>query len=285
LPDGPWNSIRIGADRDSQRLAIVRTNWPPRGDQDEVVIWDGTTGKFCSKHFRIPAGVIATVVPFSPDGRYVGVTGPGHATLIDLEQETTRKIELPGWVKSCAFSNDGQTFACAPTSGPVRFYDVNTMAEVRSPIVMDAVSTGCITYAPNGNLLASTGFEGRFNLCDVTTGERIQVGELCPRYLSTLSISPDGRRIATGSMDGRVRIFSTETGDELFNVDVEEYYACVSFSSDGQALAIVSGHDRLVVHAPKQDALARLSRSELEDIICRDVTFYGQRNANKPKDE
>jgi WD40 repeat protein len=225
--------------------------------------------------------VIATVVPFSPDGRYVGVTGPGHATLIDLERETTRKIEFPGWVKSCAFSNDGQTFACAPTNGPVRFYDVKTLAEVRSPIVMDAVSTGCITYAPYGNLLASTGFEGRFNLCDVTNGERIQVGELCPRYLSTLSFSPDGHRIAMGSMDGRIRVFSTETGDELFSVDVEEYYAYVSFSSDGHALAIASGHDRLVVHAPKQNTLAKLSRSELDDIICRDVTCYGRWNVRK----
>jgi WD40 repeat protein len=123
-------------------------------------------------------------------------------------------------------------------------------------------------------VLASTGFDGRFHLRDVNLGERIQSGERCPRYLATLAFSPDGSRIATGAMDRRIRIFSTETGDELFSTDVEEHYSYVSFSSDGQNLAIVSGHDRLVIHAPDQEALSRLSRAELGDIICRDITFY-----------
>jgi WD40 repeat protein len=285
LAEVPWNCVRFGADRDRERLAIVRANWPPTINTDEVVIWDGISGKFGSKHFRVPQGVVATVVPFSPDGRYVGVTGPGHATLIDLVQQTTRKIEFSDWVKSCAFSNDGKTFAVAPTDGPIHFYDVETLTEVRSPLMMDSVSTGSIRYAPKGNVLASTGFEGCFNLRDVGTGERILVGERSPRYLATLAFSPDGGRIATGAMDGRIRVFSTETGDELFSTDVEAYYSYVSFSSDGQSLAIVSERDRLVIHAPEQTTIAQLNRSELGDIICRGVTFYERPNPHRTAED
>lgn len=276
LEEGNWDCIRIGTDPLRQRIAIVRTNWPPQDTPDHVSIWDRRERRFLKETFEIPARVIATTIPFSPDGRYVGLTGPKHVTIIDLQKRDTRRLEFQEVVKACCFSPDGKLIACAPTNGPVHFYDLQTLREARPPLMMDTLSTGCIAFSPQGDLLGSTGFDRRFHLRNVTTGALVQQGELCPRYLATLAFSPDGKRIATGSMDGRVRVWSTESGDELLSIDVAQYYSYVSFSLDGQSLAIASGRDALVVHGCSPQGFSKLSRTELKEIVCRDVTAYGQ---------
>jgi WD40 repeat protein len=53
-----------------------------------------------------------------------------------------------------------------------------------------------------------------------------------------LAFSPDGRRLAAScAKGGRVRVWETETGQEVFFLDAHARYAdVVRFTSDGQSL-------------------------------------------------
>ena len=53
--------------------------------------------------------------------------------------------------------------------------------------------------------------------------------------------SPDGRRLATGDLDGRVAIWETRTGARLLVLSGPARIVSVAFSSDGSRLASGAG--------------------------------------------
>jgi eukaryotic-like serine/threonine-protein kinase len=61
-------------------------------------------------------------------------------------------------------------------------------------------------------------------------------------YVRSVAFSPDGRRVASGSVDGTIKIWESATGKELLSVDDGVVFS-VAFSPDGQRLASGSGSD------------------------------------------
>jgi WD40 repeat protein len=48
--------------------------------------------------------------------------------------------------------------------------------------------------------------------------------------------SPCGRRLATGGMDGTVKLWEMTAGKEVFSIDSSGSVQCLAFSADGQRL-------------------------------------------------
>ena len=55
--------------------------------------------------------------------------------------------------------------------------------------------------------------------------------------VAVAAFSPDGTRVATGSVDGSARVFDAATGAELARLDHDGEVNTVAFSPDGSRVA------------------------------------------------
>jgi eukaryotic-like serine/threonine-protein kinase len=215
-------------------------------DRDSSVrLWDPKTGKELSVlrgHDRI-----VWSVSFSPDGR----------RLVSASYDKTVKVwDVPSGkelltfrghtneVNAVAFSPDGRQIASGGRDGLLKVWDAATgqvLQDIRghsNPIVG-------VTFSPNGRL-ASADEDGVVKVWDPRMGqEAISLNELAGA--SATAFSPNGRRIASGRVGGKVlKIWDTDTGVEVLHLHCEplNWITAIAFSPDGGRLA--ASHDQTV---------------------------------------
>ena len=85
----------------------------------------------------------------------------------------------------------------------------------------------CVQYGPAGDVIAAGSSDGRIHFICAQTGEKI----LCSRTghserINSVAFSPDGQFIASCSgewhRDNSVRVWNVETGEQLWQLKVDE---------------------------------------------------------------
>ncbi len=94
-----------------------------------------------------------------------------------------------------------------------------------------------IEYSPTGTVLAVAGSIGIW-LYDVQTGKELDLLTGHTDNLYSISYSPDGKTLASGSLDGTILLWDTNTGRHLYTLKGHtEFVESVAFSPDGLTLA------------------------------------------------
>jgi WD40 repeat protein len=158
---------------------------------------------------------------FSPDGRWLaGGSRKGAVALWEVETGKRRwYIERPGAiVASLAFSAASESLAAGliPTSGgdspeasQVLLWDAQS-GEPERTLPGHACGTRCVSFAPDGRILASGGEDGLIRLWDTSTGaERVGL-EWHLDAVCSVTFAPDGLTLASGSFDGAVKLWPLE---------------------------------------------------------------------------
>jgi WD40 repeat protein len=202
-----------------------------------------------------------------------GAPGPVIADAKPMPKEiVTPKIApksgMPRSVQAAAFSSKAAVIAVG-RYGEVELLNPKTRAIVRKLTGIKG-KVNALAFAPDGATLYGAGGEagigGSVHAWRVADGMMIQsfAGHLDACY--ALAVSPDGKMIATGAYDQKIKLWDAATGKELATLKGHNGAVnSIAFRADGMALASASA-DRTVKlwSLPKGERLDTLSQPTKE---------------------
>lgn len=229
----------------------------PKGDRLAVVINRGPRQTSVSVRalptreivveFFIDRG--AQALTFTPGGAKLIVLGGDMAIRAwdfekqDFGQETPVRLQMEGFRRRTVhLSPDAQRAALSDDEGNIRFFDLNTGAELFNVPAFERASIARMAFSPDGELLAVTSFvsDTVVKLFSVKTGR--EVGQLVGHasWIPGLTFTADGKRLISAGADQTIRIWDIVERRELTALRGHlSEVNCVAVTGDGKT--IVSG--------------------------------------------
>jgi WD40 repeat protein len=190
-------------------------------------------------------------VAFSPDGKILAAASSSGVILWDLPKRkrlATLKVDGAS-VFSVAFTADGKTLVSGGGSmmhdGQLKLWNV-VEATAQTTLAHKIGSVSAVALSPDGNTLATGSAEiddkfralpGEVKLWDLTTRKERAALKGHANWVQAVAIAPDGKTLATGSMDETIRLWDLVSGKELHKIKGDDGFWSVAFSPDGNTLA------------------------------------------------
>jgi WD40 repeat protein len=235
------------------------------GNDGTVELWDVRTGKALPVAPPRPAGAElvtqarpesirlgdSTEIPWSiavsADGRSIAVGGNNGSIWICDAITGAVKIRLvhgPNFVRDLLFFPDGRSLAVGGDDMSVRVYDVASGRE-RLALAKPGQalrSWWCLAQTPDARFLIATegvlGEPAPILTWELSTGKIRSVLRGHSDYIRTLSVTPDGALLASGSGDETIKIWDLASGTELFTLRGHlGQVLSIAFAPEGRWLA------------------------------------------------
>ena len=201
---------------DGTRLALADT-------AKHVKVWDLATTRLVRTFADQKKSI--TDIALSPNGKLLAVAELGGILKIwDIDQGTElRTIPSPReglpWL---AFSPDGSRLSGTTQTGLVTVWDVAPGREPMTIRLRDCRFLGMTRFSPDGKRLAIAGismFGGLLSVLDVENGREVWQLKGHTQIVEAIAFSPDGKRLASGSGDGTIKLWDLNSGQR--NLEIE----------------------------------------------------------------
>ncbi|HKI31609.1 MAG TPA: c-type cytochrome domain-containing protein [Gemmataceae bacterium] len=225
-------------------VAILRA-WVAAGAKDDT----GTTSVALPEtkpHEAKPAPVAA--LAYRPGAKPLAAGGQNEVVLIDpaTGEVTGRLTGQDGKVTALAFSRDGGNLAVASgtpgASGVVRVYFFPPSGiPINKPEVVISAHKDVIlglAFSPDGNTLATCGYDRLIKLWDAGTGKERRTLKDHSDSVYSVAFSPDGKLLASGGADRAVKVWDVTTGTRLYTLgESTDWVYAIAWHPDGKHLA------------------------------------------------
>jgi eukaryotic-like serine/threonine-protein kinase len=186
---------------------------------------------------------------FSPDGERLASAGGDGAVKV-WNSKTGKVIQTipnahPDAVFSVAFHPEGKHLASVGFDQRVKVWDLATEKEVFNEPCYAVHNNGTaytVAFSPGDGRKLAAGSDGAMKVWDWRSRQLLHTfpGHLKPRAIS-VAYCRDGKRLASGSGPGSVKLWDPEAGGEPLRTFPESRgVAALAFSSDGGRLATAS---------------------------------------------
>ena len=206
------------------------------GSTDGTIrFWNIKTGDVLASHITGHTEWVKGVTFSKDSATLAGIAFNGAITFWDVQtsQRTARQIAgHRDWLATLAFSPDGTQLASIGAESNmvvgfgrvvkpeslIRLTDVSTGREVAT--LKDKHGVSNLVFSPDGKTVAFSN-HGEIRLWNTETGIVLNTSPPDPKNnspeklepeISALVFSPDGKKLVSGTMDGNIQMWDTETG-------------------------------------------------------------------------
>ncbi|MBX9693047.1 MAG: hypothetical protein K2Z81_11730 [Cyanobacteria bacterium] len=183
-----------------------------------IDLQESATGKPLAKlEDPLPADYVA----FSPDGKILAGCAENKICLWDTDsgKKTMTFSDTPEKISSVAFSPDGKLLVSSSNDNVINLWDVATGKKVLS-ITGGATAGGAaggilsFAFTPDGTKIAV--IEGNaVVLRETSSGKKLQTLDGHSNTVTAVAFTPDGKTLASSSLDSSLKLWSLDTGKEI----------------------------------------------------------------------
>jgi len=167
--------------------------------------------------------IYATV--FSPLGNYIGAIGDEGIYVLDADNfQTKANLGLDRTYTSISWSPDEKYIAGATDAGWINVWELSSGMIDNIWQASEFGEIFMIAYSPDGSSLVTAGINDPIYIWDpLDYNNKIGTQKLIVKeptmWVPCVAWSPDGTKIASGSMDGIVRVWNSKTAVQLLEIE------------------------------------------------------------------
>jgi WD40 repeat protein len=137
-------------------------------------------------------------------------------------------------VYSMFLNTNEQLLLCGTASGNLHVIDLQSRKEIRN---IEAHTLGVFDIQTVGNVFITAGGNGAVCIWDKHTLELLHALPASNKSARVIAVHPNGKEFAVGFSDHHIRIFSTETFQQLFDISAHTNSVfALTYSPDGMLL-------------------------------------------------
>jgi WD40 repeat protein/serine/threonine protein kinase len=272
LDVGSWDrQIQAALSPGGERAAF------PTG-QGLIFLWDVQRERVIA---RLPGPSGLSFVEFSPDGKFLAAVAAGTSLRLwsverSGEAATLTSSGAAPWINP-TFAANGEAVAVGNDDGTVDVWDLRRKERGANHWKAHNGTVDGVAFMPDGKRLVTVSEDCTamlWDLGDLETHREVRSFARAQNAFRSVAVSPDGQRIAAGTMGGLIKLWNPTTGQQVGTLkgvndwmdpnrpgQQDAIYHLAFLPPDGNTLISGTGHEARLWRAPSWEEIAAAERS------------------------